>query len=124
MTELGTTTADNLFAGNFSIVTEEETILSGQDVTRKTVMGKITASGKLVIVDSSNSDGSEVAYCIMAEDIDASAADTVGIVYKSGEFSQKELIFGGSDVYGDHKEAMRSLGMYLKDALDEDGVVS
>ncbi len=124
MTELGTTTADNLFAGTFSIVTEEETILLGQNVTRKTVMGKITSSGKLIIVNSSNSDGSEAAYCIMAENIDASLADKPGIVYKSGEFSQKELIFGGTDVFTDHKEAMRSLGMYLKDALDENGVVS
>ena len=56
MTELGERTYDNLLAEG-PYVTQPEIILSGQNVVRGSVMGRVTASGKLKIVDSGNSDG-------------------------------------------------------------------
>jgi len=112
----------NLLAGDSNIVTQPETILTGQDVVEGTVMGKITASGKLVIVNSANSDGSENPYAIMAQDTDASAADVVAITYHAGQFNENELVFGGTDTIVTHRTAMRLLAMHAKPSVLTTGI--
>jgi len=71
-------------------------------------------SGKLVAVDSTAVDGSNVPYAILATATDATSADKVCGVYKSGEFNDNAVTFGGSDVVATHKEALRDLGIFLK----------
>lgn len=109
-----TYTPENLFAGNVSpVVTETATIAAG-NLTKGTVLGLITANGKLAIVDSTKSDGTQTPYAILAEATDASGGDKVAPVYLTGEFNQAALVFGGTDTYATHKAAARKIGLFFK----------
>ncbi|AIF51250.1 head decoration protein [Pelosinus sp. UFO1] len=108
-------TYDNLIvAGTFPIVTDALTTASGNSYKRGTVLGVITTSGKAVKVDSSKTDGSETAYAILSQDVDATSADTVAPVYLTGEFNSDALIFGGTDTQATHKSALRKIGIFIK----------
>lgn len=114
--------ADNLFAGTQvqPVVADEVVLDKGIDgeVVRGTVLGRITASGNYVPVDSTATDGSEVAVCILAETVTVSStADKPAPAYFTGEFNQDALVFGGSDTFEDHKEALRARGIFLKSAV-------
>ncbi len=109
------TTFDDLIAGDFPIITEDITILSGEVLTRGAVLGRVTASGKYKIVDDAQGDGTEIARAVLAQDVDASGGDELKIpVYFTGEFSTDKLTFGGGDVFGDHTDNMRALSMFQK----------
>ena len=79
MSTLETNSYDNLIAGSVPISTDRETLLSGQNLERGALLGKITASGasqgKLKQCDSSAVEGSQTPYAILMEDTDASLAD-------------------------------------------------
>jgi hypothetical protein len=110
-----TYTPDNLLAGDYPVVTDEVTIVTGQTLTRGAVLGKITASGKHALCDSTASDGSQAPVCVLAEDCDASAADKTGVpVYLSGAVAETSLAFGGTDTADTHRAALRDLNIYLK----------
>ncbi len=104
---------DNLLAGSFPRVTEQVTILSGETLVRGTVLGKVTASGKCVVVDSSAEDGSEDSYAILSEAVDASGGDVVSVAYLTGQFNENALVFGGSDDIDDHRAALRALSIFV-----------
>jgi len=74
-------------------------------------------SGKLKIVNSANVDGSNVPYAILAADTDASAADKTCPLYKAGEYNSNALTFGGTDTAATHKEALRDLGILLRNSI-------
>ena len=112
---------DNLFSGDYPVVTESVTILSGQNLVRGTVLGIVTASGKAKVVDSSQSDGSQNPCSVLADDVDASSADVVSASYLSGEFNTNKLIVGGTDTVAQHKSAMRILNMYQQDTVTVNG---
>lgn len=59
---------------------EKVTVLSGENLVSGAVVGKITASGKVVAYNDGNNDGSEVAYGVLYLAVDASAADKEGVV--------------------------------------------
>jgi hypothetical protein len=109
---------DNLIAGDFPRVTEEVTVLSGANLVRGTVLGKITSGGQVVAVNSGGTDdGRRAAYAVLAEDVNASAGDKVGVAYLTGEFNVNKLIFGGSDDIDDHRATLRGLCIFAKSAV-------
>lgn len=112
MTE--TFTPENLIAGGFPRVMESVTLLSGESRKRGTLLGKVTASEKLKLCNSANTDGSQTPYGILAEDCDASSADKVTSCFLSGEFNSNAMTFGGTDTAATHKAALRDLNIYLK----------
>jgi len=118
----GSTTPDNLFADTTHPVDVKGVILkSGQGVlARGTVLGIISATGKAVAVDSSKSDGSEKADCILTDTVDTSASDAVSSAYSSGSFNRKALVFGGTDTATKHETKLRELGIFLKDVQPYD----
>ncbi len=109
---------DNLLASDYPAVTDIRTIVSGQNLSRGAVLGKITASGKYTLCDSTAVDGSENPVCILAEDCDASDADATAVVFLSGSFNEGQLTFGGADTADDHRDALRDLNIYLKKAVN------
>lgn len=109
-----TTTRDNLIAGDFPLVTDAETLITGQNLTRGAVLGRITASGKLNLSLSAAVDGSEVPYAILAEDKDATAGDQPVTVYKTGEFSEGALTIGTGHTAASIKDGLRDRGIFLK----------
>lgn len=116
MTE--TYTPDNLLAGDYPAVTDIVTILSGENLARGTCLGKITATGKHVIVNSGGTDdGRRTPVAILAEDCDASDGDKQAVVYLSGAFTESGVTFGGTDAAATHRAALRDLNIYLKQSV-------
>lgn len=109
-----TYTPDNLLAGDFPVVTEEVTVITGQNLTRGTVLGKITVSGKVNLSLAAADDGSEAVYAVLAEDVDATSADQVGTAYLTGEFLTSELTFGTGHTAASARAALRAHNIYLR----------
>ena len=123
MTNLGSLTYDNLFAGSAAdVVADIGTLASGQNVNRGAVLGKITVGGKLVIADSSKSDGSQTIYAIAADAVNATTADQPVPIYLTGEFNQAALTFGGSDTFVKHKDTAKAIGIFFKTNVTEGGM--
>ena len=118
MSSLGTQSGrDNLFAGDFPVVTESITVITGQDLDRGTLLGQITASGKWNKSLSAASDGSQTPRAILAAAVDASLADKTGAAYVSGEFNQNQIIYGTGHTAASVKIALKALSIFLKDTI-------
>lgn len=88
-----TKTIDNLSAGDFPKVSLPVVIVTGSGVVvRGTLLGKVTASGKYKPYANGNADGSETAKLVLAETVDATAADVKTTAYASGEFNEAALV--------------------------------
>ena len=108
---------DSLFASNtVPVVTEGIILAKSQGVVKRgTVIGLITASGLAKAVDSTKSDGTQVPYAILTDDVDTTGTvDVKAAAYVSGYFNKSALTFGGTDTAVTHKVALRTLGIYLK----------
>lgn len=107
---------DNLIVdGSVPILTKAVKLSAGQGILQRgTVLGKITVSGQYVVVNSANTDGSENADCILADDVDTTES-VVAVAYTSGHFNRKALVFGGSDTADTHEARLRELGIFLSD---------
>ena len=106
--------------GGIYPLTQEITILSGQNVLRGTVLGKITASGKYGKSLSASADGSEVPAAILAKDVDATAGDREdGVAYFRGQFNENKLILGTA-----HTISSIKAGLFAKDIVLETTVKS
>lgn len=105
---------DSLIGGTDPAPVQEIlTISGGQGVLKcGSVLGKITTSGKLKLVDSTATDGSEVATHILVDDTDTTT-DVQAAVYQAGMFNRNYLLFGGSDTPEQYQEELRVVGIYL-----------
>ena len=122
MTSQGSVTYDNLFAGNVAdVVTGVGTLASGQNVTRGTALGRLTADGTLKVVDSTKSDGTQTIYAIAADAVNATSAAQPVPVYFTGEFNKAALIFGGTDTAATHEVAARNIGIFFKSNVTAGG---
>jgi len=109
---------DNLMAGDFPVVTGSGTVLSGAGkLVRGTVLGKVTASGKLVPVDSSKSTGEQTVFAVLAEDVDATSADVAAPLYLTGQYNTRKLVFGGTDTAVTHAAGARALSIFFTDTV-------
>ncbi|RTL21740.1 MAG: head decoration protein [Rhodocyclaceae bacterium] len=114
VTTLETQAVDNVLLGQYEAVDMPGTLLSGQNLTRGTVVGKVTASGKLKAYASGNNDGSENPVGIMARDTNATGGDVKTLYYATGVFNKKGLT--GADANGIDKLAAR--GVIIKEGKD------
>ncbi|TKI02889.1 head decoration protein [Martelella alba] len=110
---------DQLVSGPLQLVTDTVTILTGATAryVRGTVLGVVTASGKYTLCVATATDGSQTPAAILADDVDATAADVTGGVYLMGEFNQNRLTFDTSWTAATLKPAFRSLGIFLRDSV-------
>lgn len=109
---------DNLFAGSAEHVADSVTILSGQNLVRGAVLGKVTASGKYIESLSAAGDGSETPDAILLEDCDASAGDKVAPIALTGEFNQDALTIGTGHTAASIKDGLRNKGIFLKTTVN------
>jgi len=88
-----------LSEGNGRISRETITLVSGQNLSAGTVIGKITASGKYTEYADANVDGSEVAAMILYANVDATDVDKEAVaIARFAEVSAVSLT--GSDASG------------------------
>lgn len=59
---------------------ENVTVASGQNLACGTVVGRITASGKIAVYDNAASDGTQTAVGVLYAAVDASAGDKPGVI--------------------------------------------
>ena len=115
----GSVTYDNLMGGpEVEILTTGVLLASGQGIVKRgTVIGKITASEKGKITDKTNSDGSQLAKYVVAQETDTTNGDVMAVCYKTGLFNRDALFFGGTSTAADHEEELRDTGIFLKDEI-------
>src|SRR5690625_1473540 len=108
------TDADNLFAGAIMpVITDSVTLKAGSAYLRGMVVA-LGADGKAVQVDSTAEDGTDVPYGVVTDDIDATDGDVPAVLYLTGEFNARALIFKGSDTVDEFKSQLRSIGIFAK----------
>lgn len=107
---------DELIGGpEIAILNKNVTIVKGAGIlTRGTVLGKITESGKYEQVQlAAITTGSQLADCILAADVDATSADAVATVYISGRFNREKLIVRSTDTVDAHESELRDKNIYI-----------
>ncbi len=105
--------ADNLYSR------DEVTVISGQNLATGTVVGIITASGKVTQVAPAAVDGSQNAVAVLAFPVDASAADKPGVVIaRHAICSDKGLVWPGG-ITGPQKTAaiaqLKAVGILVRE---------
>lgn len=108
---------DKLLAGDHPRVERKVVLISGQNLTRGTLLGKITASDKYTLYVAGASDGSEVARAILAMATDASGGDAQTIIYETGIFSEQEVIAqtaGVSSISVALRNQLQDVGIFLE----------
>lgn len=104
---------NDILVDSEGLLTREVTLVSGQNVQRGAVLGKITSGGKYNLSLSAAGDGSNVPVAIAAQAIDASGGDKKIQVYLSGKFRPKKLIFGTGHTEASTVEALSRIGIKL-----------
>jgi hypothetical protein len=104
---------DNLYSR------DEVTVAGGQNLPTGTVIGVITASGKVTQFTPGASDGSETAAGVLVHSVDASAADQPGVIIaRHAICSDKGLVWPGS-ITGPQKAAainqLKALGIVVRE---------
>ena len=111
-------TPDNLFAGHvMPKVTDIGVIAAGQSLSRGAVLGRVTADGKLKLLDKSAVDGSQDVYAILAEAVDATTEDKSAPVLLTGEFNENVLTLAEGTTVADIKASARAIGIFIKSAV-------
>jgi len=76
-----------------------KTISAGQGILAAgSVMGTVTADGKLLLCVAASSDGSQVGRFVLLKEVDATGELTNQEVLKAGIVNGNKLIFGSTDV--------------------------
>ena len=92
MTTEKTLTIDAYLAsGEFGPALLTQTIGGGAALAKGTIMGRITATGKLVAYAAANSDGSENPIGVLMEAADASAGDVKAVVGFAGKYVKANM---------------------------------
>lgn len=115
--DAGNVPVDNLLASDNDIVTDSVTLITGQNLTRGALLGRITASGKYTLCNTGAADGSQTPVAILAQDTDATAADKVTEVYIGGTFNFNAMTLDasfGAALTAAQKDQLRGLNLYIK----------
>lgn len=113
----GTLVQDNLIGGSVVNAVTESVILDAGNLTRGALLGKITATGKVILSLSAAVDGSQTPYAVLAEDADATSADVTTIAYLTGEFNSTAMTFGTGHTAASVAAGLRDVGIFLKTNL-------
>lgn len=79
-------------------------------------------SGKLKKATLAATDGSNKVYGVLAEDVDATAADAEAVVYLTGEFNEDALTFGTGLTKANTKEEARAKNIHYVEVTNNDSV--
>lgn len=109
-----TFTPDRLVAQNAHLLIDEPIVLlSGQNLLRGALLGKVTASGKYVLSLSASADGSQTPVAILAENTNAAAGDKNTVAYFRGDFDASAVTFGTGHTAASTKDGLRTKNIEL-----------
>lgn len=109
---------DNLFTdATVKPTTGTEILVKGNKLSRGAVLGYVTTTNRVTIVNKAAVDSSKTVYCVLAEDVDATDGDKQVPVYYSGGFNVRNLTFGGADTYTDHKLDARMVQIFFNNVM-------
>lgn len=106
---------NDIIADAKNLFTRSVTLVSGQNVARGAVLGKITSGGKYNLSLSAASDGSQTPVAIAAEAVDASGGDKTIMVHLRGDFKASKLTYGTAHTKATLFEALAARGICLHD---------
>lgn len=116
---------DQLIAGNEHLVTDTQTLAQNATVQpRGALLGKVTATGKLIPCVKTAADGSQTPYAILVDQTDATAADVSCGIYLKGEFNINKMTIDaswGASVSAQFtalEDSCRAVQLYLKQPID------
>jgi hypothetical protein len=104
----------NLVAGEYPRIERIVTIAAGANLSKGSVIGRITADGKFVLSATASSDGSQVPDAILAEAADATSIDMQAVVYFSGEFNENALVLGTGHTLDSIRTPLRAKSIFLR----------
>jgi hypothetical protein len=105
---------DGLIAQNAHLLVDEPiTLISGQNLLRGAVLGKITASGKYTLSASAAVDGSQTPAAVLAVDTNAAAADKATVAYFRGDFQASAVTLGAGHTLASVKPTLRTANIEL-----------
>ena len=108
----GNEVVDNLLVGDFHF-TDTETLDENQDLERGAVLGRITASGKMILSIDTAVDGSETPEMVLLDDAVTAAAENLNIpVLVFGQVNEEALSFGGAHDKTTVKAPLKANGVY------------
>jgi len=117
--QIGRFDFEPILAGDFPRVTEDVTLAGGSVYPLGSVLA-LRGDGKCVLLNSADATTEPAytpePYAVLAETVDATSDDTVGVAWLTGEFIRHRLVFGGSDTWGIHKAAARKIGIFFQPA--------
>lgn len=108
---------DALIVGHDDLQSRSITLVSGQNLKRGALLGKITTGGKYTLSLSASSDGSQTPSVILAEDCNAASGDKVTVAYFGGTFDENVVIFGTGHTAASTREALRDVGVKLQSSM-------
>lgn len=108
---------EHLITGTMPVFSEPEVYVAGAAVAALTVVGRVTATGKLKKAVKTANDGSQKPVGIAVGDVDAAAADAVGATYKAGCFDPAVLVIDPSFTAEDVRIAFEGSPLFLRAPL-------
>ncbi len=109
-------TPDELLLPDFDVMSQQITLVTGQNLTRGAVLGKITASGKYTLSAAAAGDGSQTPDCVLAEDCDASGGDKVTVAYFVAGVNANGLTLGAGHSVASILEGLRGKDIHIVSA--------
>ena len=104
---------DGLVARNAALLVSEPIVLiTGQNLVRGALLGKITASSKYTLSLSASADGSQVPVAVLVHDCDATAADANTLGYTRGDFMAEKLVLGAGHTLASVKDGLQDRGIF------------
>lgn len=86
-----------------------QTIAAGANLVKGTIVGRITASGKLKAAVAASADGSQVPVGVLMEDAAAASADVKAVVGFAGVYVEANM----TGLTAAYKLAMEAKGIYF-----------
>ncbi len=118
MTEKKNPLMNLVYSADIPLATVSVKLKKGKEKIQAGTVLAVGTDGYAVAVDSAKSgQGQDKPYAILAFDSEERDADVFATAYSSGMFNGGVLTFGGSDNLEKHKEAMRALGMFVKEMV-------
>lgn len=117
---IGTGTIGDTFDNQIKFVlAEDETDKFAVDDAFTYTIAQADGSGQLAIVDKDATNGTDVPFGILVNDVDVSEATADADLYVRGEFNQNEIIVPDGDSVANYKEALKAINIYLVDSKSE-----